>query len=1572
MNSAIPSVPVEPDDEISALIDTLHQSMQRLEVLTGGEVDAVADQHGRTFVLQRAQERLRLNEATRQAAVLNALPAHIAMLDAQGIIVSVNDAWKRFGDANALLGTGHGIGVNYLAECEAARGDDAAQAWRAAAGIRSVMDGTASSFSLEYPCHSPAQQRWFMMTVTPLNEEHRTGAVVMHLDISERRRAEYALEDLSQKTEQRERILSTALASISDFAYIYDRDARFLFANQPLLDLWGITLDEVVGKGFLELGYPQDVATQLERDVQQVFHTKASVTGELPYTSPSGLFGIYEYIFSPVINGDGNVDLVVGSSRDVTARRLAIEAIRISEQEQRQLAEQLEIERSRLVAAQRVAKIGSWETDLGARSVIWSEETHRIHETDPANFQPTHLGYLDLTHPGDRKAIKKAFVQSLRGNWVGFVEHRVLLPGGRTKVLEERWSVSFDQSGKAIRAIGTCQDITDRKEAEAVRERLALILESTPDMVGISDSAGRVLYLNYAGRDALGVGQQENIAHSYMADFTFDPPNHPAFTEGIPTALRDGNWSGESILVSRDGKEIPVSQVIIAHKASDGSLECLSTVMRDITERKFAETALRESYAEFRNLTEAMPQIVWIMKADGTSTYFNQHWIDYTGLTLETSLGQGWRSSFHPDDLQRNTDAWLHAAATTDVFSMESRLRRSDGVYRWWLIRGVPQTDAAGNVLKWFGTCTDIHDMKEAVLQISSANRSLLESERRFSDMLGNVTLATVMLDCEARITFCNEYLLRLSGWRLEEVIGKNWFELFLPADQRHRQELFDSALRTEHNSWHDESQILTRTGERRLVRWNTSLLRSGAGAVAGTASIGEDITNQKRDESEILTLNATLEQRVIDRTADLEHARNDAMTANQAKSSFLAAMSHEIRTPMNGVIGMVEVLHESRLNPDQMEMVDLIRDSGFALLNIIDDILDFSKIEAGRLQVECLPFALADVVEKACGVLDQLAVKNNVECTLFIDPALPEIVAGDDLRLRQVLLNLLSNAIKFSSGRDQAGKVRIQVLLTKRTADRIEVEIQVIDNGIGMDDLAQKHLFSAFTQADTTTTRRFGGTGLGLAISRHLVELMEGDIALHSELGKGSTFTVNLSFSLPDDISTILMPAPRNDTAAALSQVAGLCCVAIGAPEGLSEQIAAYLAADGARVERAATPAQACELLRRLPRGLWIWIIDCGHTYFDLAELRGLAGTLPQNSTRFVLIGRGQCRVPHWQSSDLVAVDGNLLTRSRLRSALAMVTGHAMDVGLPAPAINPAGTGRSISREEALRHGQLILVAEDNNINQKVILRQLGLLGFAADVVDNGIAALRQWQSGSYALLFTDLHMPHMDGYELAAAVRSMELDQPASGVEESSHASRKRLTIIALTANALKGEADRCRDAGMDDYLSKPLQLTQLKKVLEKWMPPPASSEHRVEQGHSPLRSLATPIAGPGTTSITAVDVSVLAMLIGNDPAVILEFLDDFRLSAAEIAHQLRSACRDGRSKQASDQAHKLKSSALAVGALALGECCAAIEAAGNAGQVESLATLWNDFEREFDRVNRFLDSRKASRPDRWIESQ
>jgi signal transduction histidine kinase/CheY-like chemotaxis protein/HPt (histidine-containing phosphotransfer) domain-containing protein len=749
--------------------------------------------------------------------------------------------------------------------------------------------------------------------------------------------------------------------------------------------------------------------------------------------------------------------------------------------------------------------------------------------------------------------------------------------------------------------------------------------------------------------------------------------------------------------------------------------------------------------------------------------------------------------------------------------------------------------------------------------------------------------------------------------------------------------------------------------------------------------------------------LNTELEEKVTARTAELAQAWLDAEQANGAKSAFLATMSHEIRTPMNGVIGMIDVLQQSSLNDQQMEIANIIHDSAFALLAIIDDILDFSKIEAGKLQIDSLPISVAGVVEGTCETLISLALKKDVELTLFTDPAIPAAVMGDPGRLRQILVNLANNAIKFSSGQQRQGRVSVRALLAESTPELVMLEFRIADNGIGMDEATQERLFAPFTQADSSTTRSFGGTGLGLVISRRLASMMGGEITLHSELGKGTTLNVRIPFArVPENPEIYAVP----------SLVAGLACLVAGGSESLVDDLAAYLTHDGAVVERAADLAAIKQWIIGRPPGLCVVVIDTAGVNPPLStslldELRTASRTWSLD-VRFVTIERGgrqRCRVV---AADVVELDAGIMHRSAFLEAVAVAAGRVKQA-VPENKRGDTHVKPLLSRDEARRRGSLILVAEDNEINQKVILQQLMLLGQTADIASNGSEALQRWQSGDYAILFADLHMPEMDGYELTAAIRAAENAVYETGAGKTN---RARMPIIAFTANALKGEAEHCLAFGMDDYLSKPVQLVKLKAMLGKWLPRSpyeAASEMRETPDETagsphpklpslrqaqdrplrqaqdrplrqaqdrplrqaqdrPLRQAQDRLEGDGAVTLPAssgaspgteaVDVDVLKALIGADEAMVREFLHDFRISAVSIAAELRTAWAAGQAAAAGALAHKLKSSARSVGALALGELCAEMEQAGKAGDTETLAALFHEFEQELLSVEGFIE--------------
>jgi two-component system, sensor histidine kinase and response regulator len=809
-----------------------------------------------------------------------------------------------------------------------------------------------------------------------------------------------------------------------------------------------------------------------------------------------------------------------------------------------------------------------------------------------------------------------------------------------------------------------------------------------------------------------------------------------------------------------------------------------------------------------------------------------------------------------------------------------------------------------------------LKDMMRSLAANEELRRRTSQVEARFKALLEAAPDAIVIFDRAGKIQLVNSQAEKLFGHSRADLLTQN-IESLTPVR-------FHEKLPGHDDGFFSNPGVRAigtalelfgrhKDGREFPVEVSLSLLETEEGILVSSAI--RDITDRKSIENELKEKNVALER------------------ASRAKGLFLASMSHEIRTPMNGIIGTLDVLQQSSLMGPQVELVSLIHESAHSLLTIINDILDFSKIEAGRLEIEHLPMSVADVVEKSCNLVDRLAERKGEILTVYADPTIPRTLIGDASRLRQILINLLSNAIKFSGGREVTGQVSLRAELISWEAERAVVEFRVTDNGIGMDDSALGRIFTSFSQADVSTTRKFGGTGLGLAICKQLATLMGGDISVETQVNRGSTFIVRLPFDLA--------PEPVG-TADAVSPIKGLTCLVIGEHAGMAGDLASYLEADAALVARVPDLAAAGEWTREHRPGLAVWIVAAGEDLpvLDAQSALQIRADLDLQVV-WVLIGRGRRRNPRAEADGIILIDGNSLNRRVLSKTVAIAAGRASAEPEAPTGRHAASRVRVPTRDEALRQHQLILVAEDNEINQKVIREQLGLLGYAADIANTGREALERSKSGQYVLLLTDLHMPEMDGYDLTLQIRLAE-------------AGRVRMPIIALTANALKGEAERCLAVGMDDYLSKPAPLGALAAALEKWMPPPtgAKSSQPPSMGASHVPSSAP------------VQVSVLEALVGTNPQLIQEFLDEFAVNAAGLALELSDACKDLQSPVAAGIAHKLKSSSRSVGALRLGDICAAMETAGNAGDLAVLRELLPGFQTEMALVEDFLRSLRVAR--------
>jgi PAS domain S-box-containing protein len=1061
----------------------------------------------------------------------------------------------------------------------------------------------------------------------------RESIIVVCRDIAERKRASREAEQLLLRLSQTFEGLGEAFCTI-------DHDWRFSYVNQRAESGLGRPRHELLGQTIWNQ-IPVLVGTSFEVALRRAMSDRVSAQVS---DALAGGDKWYEMRVHPLTDG------IAVHARDITA--------------QQKLAAQAEAQRLQLLNAQSLAKIGSWETDLNAFTMTWSEETYNIFGLEPGVFVPTYAAFLNFVLLEDRDAVDRRFRESFAGGGKSSIEHRIVCPNGCVKDVEEIWRIERDATGNALRAMGTCQDVTDRRAAErALKESRAL--------------------LKVAGRLA-------NIGA-----WSYDPDNLV-------------EWS---------------DQVCEIHGVPPGTKPTLDEALSYYTE-------------EYRDIVR-------------------------------------------------------HAAGAC-------------------LEHGCP-------------------------------------------------------------------------------------FDL--------------------------ESEIVATGGEKKWVRSIGEALTDFSGRIRRIQGAFQDISARKRDQQALHESNLELETRVAVRTAELVAARDEADNANRAKSAFLAAMSHEIRTPMNGVIGMLDVLYQTSLVGHQLEMVDVIRDSALSLLKIIQDILDLSKIEAGKLEIDCQPIRPEEIVLKVCALLDHMAMNRDVRINVFVDPVIPAVVLGDEVRLRQVLINLTSNAIKFSSGRGFPGLLSLRVTLVAETSEDVELAFAISDNGIGMDKALISRLFQPFEQADASITRRFGGTGLGLAISRMLVTLMKGHIDVQSRLGHGSTFTATAVFP---KIARVVEDLPVD------KPLAGLCCGVVGENHVLAADIGAYLRSGGAQVRHWADLADATPEWASDPL---VWVFLPPTSEMDSGAPSSPAEPLTSSTRQRVYLKTGRRRQPRRNDDGSIELDIDSLPRRTLIYSVEIAAGRAElkrsgTDSSPVPLAGWSGAPQAPIRSDAL-----ILVAEDNETNQKVLRQQLALLGYESHVAGNGHEALLKFPSSSYSLILTDLQMPVVDGYALARAVRAQETPP-------------RRTPIIALTANASEDEQEKCVTAGMDGYLTKPLRIAQLKAVLDKWL------------AIAPIDT-STPTAHPPTNpSEPPADLAVLRDLVGDDAKVIRDVILSFKESAARSRKAIMEAIEAGSHVDVANASHMLKSAARMIGAHRMGHLCADFEMAGKAGDLASINKFLPAFLREFDLLFLFLE--------------
>ncbi len=658
-------------------------------------------------------------------------------------------------------------------------------------------------------------------------------------------------------------------------------------------------------------------------------------------------------------------------------------------------------------------------------------------------------------------------------------------------------------------------------------------------------------------------------------------------------------------------------------------------------------------------------------------------------------------------------------------------------------------------------------ELEQRVKELKMAETELTRQEQFLNLILESIPSMIFVKDAETlKFVRFNKAGEELLGIPREEMLGKsdrdffpeNQAEFFISKDQEvlKNGEVLDIP----------QEQIETKSLGQRILHTRKIGIYDENGRPAYLLGISEDITDKTEAETAII-------------------AARKAEASNKAKSAFLANMSHEIRTPMNGVVGMSEILSRTELQPEQRRMIRTIRDSSESLLRIIDDILDLSKIEAGKLQLEKAPLCMRELSEGVITTLRPIARSKNVRLQFDLRPH-PPFIDADVIRLRQILMNLLNNAIKFSKGQEGSNEGWVN-LVVERSGDN-EIRFIVADNGIGMSAEAVAKLFKPFTQAEDSTTRKYGGTGLGLAITKTLVDMMGGMISVESTPNSGTAFTVTLPVSETD--------GPNKDP-----DISGLRILALVGGDINQEKLEQYLTNAEAELRFVKSEEDLSSTLHQAEAGTIVLLAlpTAAENDSVRSRLSDESGLIRYLSLVDDFNDSSTCALP-----DCYMVLKSPVLPSELIHGLAVLAGRAspdVEYGVASESVTGPAVGSGEHR--------LVLLVEDNETNQEVITTQLDLLGLGVEVAANGIEGLALWKSGRFDLVLTDCHMPEMDGFEMTAEIRKQE---KARG--------ENRIPVIAITANALKGESERCLAAGMDDYLSKPVALNALQKTLEQWL--------------------------------------------------------------------------------------------------------------------------------------------------------
>jgi len=1058
---------------------------------------------------------------------------------------------------------------------------------------------------------------------------------------------------------------------------------------------------------------------------------------------------------------------------------------------------------------------------------------------------------------------------------------------------------------------------------EALREseeRFRGAFENAAVGIAHHDLEGRFLRVNQKYCEIVGYAREELLGKSWM-DTTY--PDDRAAGLALAGRMLRGELPCDSLenrYIRKDGTVIWATVTPSIQRDAEGQPDYFISFIQDISERKRLEEELSQAHARLELAIRGSNVGLWeVDMPDGDYATGVTSWINvWEQLGLEPPADRSPSvvsvDFLHPDDKERVLRVlYAYLGGETKEYELDYRVRHKDGTYRWMLCRGTAIRDQAGKSIRLVGSRVDITELKRV-------EEALRVSERRFRTL--TETLPQLVWTCrpDGSCDYLSRQWFEYSGIPESEMLDNRWVEVLHPEDRAWAMAYWRDAVEGR-VSYDLEYRIRGSDGRYRWFKTRGRPMRDEAGRIVQWIGTCTDIDDQKRAEE--------AERR----------AKEAAEAASRAKSEFLANVSHEIRTPMNAILGMTELAIETSGSDEQRQYLTIVKSSADALLNVINDLLDFSKIEAGKLELDPAEFSLRQVLGETLRALALRAHKKGLELVCQIQPDVPDALFGDAGRLRQILLNLVGNAIKFTEEGEVV--VRIEAGPMDGAAERDSPEgrsgpsqvlgFSVSDTGIGIPLDKQQKIFQAFEQEDNSMTRRYGGTGLGLSIAMRLVALMHGEIGVESEPGRGSTFRFTARFGLQPD-------QPDRPLVRPLVELQGLRVLIVDDNATNRRILEGWFR--GWRTEPAmvADGLEAFDALWRASasgRPFPLVVLDARMPDIDGLVLAERILQSPELSqTRVVLLTSDDLHgeVTRFRELGIAAYTMKPVQQDELLEIIYRVLSRPEPIETPAalPACPSGGDTPSHAPAEpaaALR----ILLAEDNDFNQQLIDHLLRRRGHDVVVARDGRKALEALDHSSFDLMLLDIQMPELDGFQVIEVLRRRE--QTAGG----------HLPVVALTAHAMKEDRERCLQAGMDDYLSKPIRAAELFAVIDRVLAGRPASE-------APLAS--------STEPGILVDPDTLLAACDDDPVLLGKLIRVFQSNVPGSLARVQEAITRQDPAQLRESTHQLRG-LLSTFSPKAAQAAALLEAMGASGELGDAASAFETLADMIERLGPLLEN-------------